>query len=472
MKKIVQFIFAFSAFCMLSCEDLLNTNDDPSRISSGEATIQTLLPSAIRFTSTAVYGSAQFGVQYPQYLVGQSIAQYTPYGFDQLWAPLYNDALPTLQEIIKRAEPSGAFNYSSVAKTLLALNMLNATSIYGGVPYTQANQGTANLNPCYDTMEDLYQIHIIKLLDDAIDDLRKPLSSQPSLRTIQNDYIYGGDTIKWRKAARAIRARYYLHLSNRTPSLLPKAAEEAQKAFTSNADDLQLAYEELNPSPWFTLGNAANKTLQPSSYIVNLLNGTGYFLGVNDPRLPIYMTISGTNPNYVGLTPGEPIGPTQPANVNATIANWHFRAVAPIQFITYAEVQFIVAEALFDTNRTASYQAYLNGIEASMLKVGVPAATISTFLSNAEIGVGSANLTLADILLQKYIALYLQIEAWTDMRRYQYDPAVFVGIQKPLNNQIPGNPWIQRSNIADSEPGVNTCLPPKFDQGVPLWLFE
>jgi hypothetical protein len=79
---------------------------------------------------------------------------------------------------------------------------------------------------------------------------------------------------------------------------------------------------------------------------------------------------------------------------------------------------------------------------------------------------------MADIMLQKYLALYLQIETWTDMRRYQYDPTVYVGIEKPINNQIPGEPWIQRSKLADNEPGVNTCIPEVPHQGVPLWLFE
>jgi hypothetical protein len=470
MKKYQIIITVFSLLCFGSCDSLLDVNVDPSRISGDEATLPTLLPSAIRFTSTAVYGTAQYGAQYPQYMSGQAISQYTPYGFDQLWNPLYTDAIPTLLDLIERGEASSAFNYSGIGKTLLALNLMNATDIFGDVPYTSANQGTENLNPCYDNMEDLYDTHIIGLIDEAIADFAKPLPVGSPLATVQNDYIYAGNIAKWTRAAHAVKARYYLHLSAKDATLLDDAAAEAQLAFIDNSEDLQLVYEDLNQNPWFGfLGNATAKIMQPSAFLVNLMNGTGYYAGVSDPRLPIYMTKPAAAPAYIGLRAGATYN-TEGANVNATITNWHFRAIAPIQFVTYAEMQFIIAEALYNTNRPESYAAYNRGVAASLAKVGV--ADPTPYLTNPEIAVGETNLAMADIMLQKYLALYLQIETWTDMRRYQYDPTVYVGIEKPINNQIPGEPWIQRSKLADNEPGVNTCIPEVPHQGVPLWLFE
>jgi hypothetical protein len=68
--------------------------------------------------------------------------------------------------------------------------------------------------------------------------------------------------------------------------------------------------------------------------------------------------------------------------------------------------------------------------------------------------------------------MYLQMETWTDMRRYQYAPNVYLGLQKPIDILLPGSLWIQRSNVADDEPGVNTCLPQFESQGSVLWLFQ
>src|SRR5690606_41147911 len=76
------------------------------------------------------------------------------------------------------------------------------------------------------------------------------------------------DALPILKAAHAIRARYFLHLSNRQPELLNNAVQEAEASFTSVEDDLQLIYEEQNPNPWFGfVGNATNKIMRPSSYL-------------------------------------------------------------------------------------------------------------------------------------------------------------------------------------------------------------
>lgn len=471
-RYIYHTLFITGLFFATSCENMLDVNDDPARVGSEDATLSTLLPSAIRFAAETQYGSAQYGIQYPQYLAGQAISQYTPYGFDQLWAPFYTDALPTLQDIITRAEEVGAYNYSGIAKTLLALNLMTATDIYGQVPYSQANQGTDNLYPCYDTMEELYQEHIITLLDEAIEDLQSPLPELEIYQEVQNDYIYNGNLEQWLKAAYAIRARYFLHLSNKQPDLLSTAVQEAEKAFDSNEDDLQLIYEEQNANPWFGfVGNATTKIMRPSSYLVDLLAGRVYF-EVEDPRLSVYVEKTGNGDEFQGIVPGELTGGSLVGNVDLTKDTWHTRNEAPIQFITYAEIKFILAEGLLTTDPTAAYEAYLNGIEASMRKVGIAEPDIAAFVSNPEIAVGADNLTISDIMLQKYIALFLQMETWTDMRRYQYDPQVYVGLEKPIEIQLPGDPWIQRSNIADEEPGVNTCLPEVPTQDVPLWLFE
>lgn len=455
-----------------SCDNLLDINVDPGRISSEQVTVQNLLPAAIRFTANVQFGASQFGAQYPQYLGGQAISQYTPYGFDQLWRPLYTDALPSLQEIIVRAEAQGAFNYSGIAKVMLAMNMLTASAIYGDLPYTQANQGTALLNPCYDKMQDLYQIHIPQLINSAIEDLQRPLPDLPTLRTVRNDYIYNGNLESWRRAAFALRARYNLQMSVKNQSLLAAAAADVDRAFTGPTQDLDLIYEANIQNPWWSfLGNPVNKTQQPTSYITNMMNGTSQYPGLMDPRLPLFM--SSTNPNlFNGVVPGRLVGDDPTVNVNLTANTWHSRNIAPLQMLTFAEAQFIKAEALFNSNRTASYEAYLNGIRGSMTKHGVAMDAINTYVANPQISKGAANLQLKDIMLQKYIALYLQIETWNDMRRYQYNTAVYPGLAKPVINQIPGGPWIQRSNIADDEPGTNTCIPVIPNQGVKLWLFD
>ncbi len=483
MKDVRIYLFAILLLALPACRSELDINQDPGRLNSDQVTLPTLLPSAQQFTANCYFGAAQYGAQYPQYLAGQAISNYTPYGFDQLWRPLYTDALPTLQDMIRRGEAQEAYNYSGVARILLGLDMLLAASIYGDLPYSQANQGTSNLYPCYDAQQELYETHIISLFDEGLADLAKPPSPNPTLRTLANDYVYGrfqaaGQQLpKWVRAGNGAKARYYLHLTKKNPAYYNQAIEFASKALTSNADDLEVPFTATgtnviqNPS-WFSfLGSATSRIMRPSSYLVNLMNGTGQYPGLADPRLPLYAD-RGTATSYVGVTPGAVVA--QPgATVNLTTNTWHARADAPIQILTYPEIKFILAESYFQTgNRTEAYNNYLAGIRASMEKLGVAEAQIAAYLAAPQVGKGAEALQLSDIMLQKYLALYLQMETWTDMRRYQYDPSVYLGLQKPVDIQLPGSPWIQRSNVADDEPGVNTCLPQFESQGSVLWLFQ
>jgi hypothetical protein len=74
-------------------------------------------------------------------------------------------------------------------------------------------------------------------------------------------------------------------------------------------------------------------------------------------------------------------------------------------------------------------------------------------------------------MIQKYIAMYLQLETWTDMRRYDYDPAVYKNITQPVLNRLNGQ-WVQRGNYPDNEPGRNTSLPAVGNQAEKMWLFQ
>jgi hypothetical protein len=83
------------------------------------------------------------------------------------------------------------------------------------------------------------------------------------------------------------------------------------------------------------------------------------------------------------------------------------------------------------------------GIRYHMNRLGVPAEEIEAYLINPDVVPGSANVTLADVMREKYIAMYLQPEQWTDLRRYGYSndenniqyngEVVYHGLRRPHN---------------------------------------
>lgn len=476
-----------SCALLASCKKALDINTDPNKLSPAQATVNNLLPSGEQYLSSAFYGAADYGIFYTQYLAGNAsyaanIDSYNPYGFDELWGAAYLSAMPNYHDIITRADASGAYQYAGIARLMMALTLMQSTDIWGDVPYKEAFQGTANVSPHYDTMQDVYNTSLLDLLNKAIDNLNQPIPTLASLKVGTTDLIYAGDITKWKKAAYAARARYYLHLGSKTPADWQLAINDVGNAFTdaTGAGDLQLKYNTTQQNPWFTgISNvsAASRYARPSNYLVNLMNGdalNGIFPGLFDPRLPKIVD-NGGKATYVG----RPVG-TQDNEAGANLANsditsntYYGQNVSPLPIITYAETQFIMAEAYFKmSNKPDAYTAYLNGIKGNMTKLGVSAADMNTYVNNPLISKGAANLTLSDIMLQKYIALFLQMETWTDMRRYQYDDTIYKGLTKPLHNNLPGAPWVQRGNYSNSEFGVNPNVPKNADQTTKLWLFN
>jgi hypothetical protein len=108
---------------------------------------------------------------------------------------------------------------------------------------------------------------------------------------------------------------------------------------------------------------------------------------------------------------------------------------AKVPAMTYAELQFIKAEAAYRRgDRATALTAYRNGVsahidfvnarnlDASQTPTQITATEKAAFLASPEIIPSAGALTLTHIMSQKYIALWMwgHNELWMDMRRYHY----------------------------------------------------
>ena len=182
--------------------------------------------------------------------------------------------------------------------------------------------------------------------------------------------------------------------------------------------------------------NTGNLSITFGSYYINHLNGT--ISGVLDPRLSIITTVPDTEVQ-TGGTSYDPDAPE--SNVEFEEGGWYSQFDSPIELVTFAEVKFIEAEAALATGDTPrAYQAYLDGITANMDKLGVDADSRDTYLANPAIAVGEGALAMNHIMREKYVALFLNPEAWVDMRRLHYDTNIYAGFVTPdtdIYGQLP-----------------------------------
>ena len=238
------------------------------------------------------------------------------------------------------------------------------------------------------------------------------------------------------------------------------------KSLASNADNALITYNGTVSADTNFNGPGRNNyaNFRQTDFMVRLMDGT-VFAGARDPRMGRILApsigLSETAPasaaapdptkytfvgNPLNVTASTTAGPSRIPNLWGTFVagtattpgRYIFRDKANFPLMTYAEIQFIKAEAAFiKGDKTMALDAYKKGIAASIEFVNantiastvypvtttITAAESSAFLTNVNVVPAEANLTISHIILQKYISLFGfgDLEAWTDMRKYKYD---------------------------------------------------
>jgi hypothetical protein len=322
----------------------------------------------------------------------------------------------------------------------------------------------------YDTEQYAYQ-EVDSLLNEAIKNLSRTDGAVDQTYLAKGDNLYGGDRTKWLKYAYGLRAISKNHFSNKSTYDPQTVIKYVDSSFTSNADDALFTYPEKDPlfQDYNFLGQSRGNfpSYRQTNFVLNLMNGTDF--GVVDPRLTRLLAPS-PDGQYRGTDPNNPLGgaftaTTVPDNFygwpgttrpTPNSGRYVFDDKAKVPNMTYAELQFVKAEAAFRMgDKATALAAYTNGISAHIDFVNarvaengdtaehqITAAQKAAFLSNPAIVPAAGNLTLTQIMTQKYIALWGWgfNEAWMDMRRFHYtdlDPAtgqqVYVGFSFPTN---------------------------------------
>jgi hypothetical protein len=141
-----------------------------------------------------------------------------------------------------------------------------------------------------------------------------------------------------------------------------------------------------------------------------------------DPRLPVYAQ-ENDNGEYRGVAPGiaEPTINGFDFKNTSQIGEYFLEADAPAVFMDYAELNFLLAEAVVQGYISGDAQSYYEaGIGASFDTYGLAPGS---YLTNDGVE-WSEDDAIEQIFVQKWLALYGQgFEAWTEWRRsLNYNP--------------------------------------------------
>ncbi|OSZ73857.1 SusD/RagB family nutrient-binding outer membrane lipoprotein [Chitinophagaceae bacterium IBVUCB2] len=467
-RKYLFILVVMIVFSLQSCrKDYFDLNDNPNQVTT--PSLPSLLSTATHKTGINSYNAGSTVAPYVQYLANPSASAssdiYQIVDYSGTWDAFYY-AMADIWDMRNLAIKLGSSEYLGVANVLLSYHINLVSDLWGNAPYSDAFG--KSLTPKYDTHQDLYNT-ALTLLNEGIVELAKTNATIKLAPT--SDLIHGGVLTRWIKTAQALKARMLIKVS-KLPSYNAAAVLTAiDNAYTSNSDDAGMAAFQLRNNWAQVARNNASLTLSGwlSEQLVDHLNGVTY--GIFDPRIRKI-----TDPNPVtthGLWKGTVNGAGNRPPGNNTVKDENYVAisspwtsdVAPLLIVTYAELKFIEAEAALVSNPGRAYTAYLAGINANMDKLQVPAADAERVAYLAAVSVGSANLTKDMIFREKYVATYLNAEAWNDARRYNYaykDFGLPVGAVLPTFIRRLEYPTLERS-----ENGAN--VPPVASLADKLW---
>lgn len=423
MKKqsvYIVLVFAMATGLFQSCsKEYFDLNDNPNLVT--QPAIALLLTTATHKTGINSYNVGSAISSYVQYTANPSASAssdiYQEVDLTGTWDALYL-AMADITDLKTLAVEQSSSEYLGVANTLLAYNLNLVADLWGSAPWSEAFRND-NFTPKYDGQEEVYQ-SAMTLLDSAIVQLTR--TDAVIKLDGARDFIHAGSRPRWLQTAYALKARMLIKISKTPAYNAANVLTALGASYKSNADDAGMG-SFFTRNPWAQVSvNNIGLTLGGwlSEQFIDHLNGKTY--GIFDPRLRKISrpTVSGT---YIGTVNGA--GNRPPGNNTVKDENYIDTASpwttdkAPVFLVTYAEIKFIEAEAALATDPARAYAAYLAGINANMDKLQVPAGAEKTAYL-AGVSVGSGALTKDMIFREKYVATYLNPEAWNDARRYNY----------------------------------------------------
>jgi hypothetical protein len=474
MRKIKAILFA-GAFALAApaCDNYLDVNTNPN--APEEVAANLYLPPMIHWMVTSPQFDGRFTGRYTQEwtLPGTALSTWDRMGYDassdngaQQWRDVYWSLGKNLVDMNNKAQAEQRWDLLGVGLILKAWGWQVTTDLHGEIIVKEAIDASKFFFN-YDSQQYAYD-EVKRLLDSAIVLLARTDGAVDQAFLARGDRVYGGDRAKWTKLAYGMRALWGNHYSNKASYNAANVIADVDRSFASNADDFLLTYPNTNNDDTNFWGRQRDNitNYRQTQFIVGLMDGSR-FGGTVDPRLTRVLSPApdgqyrGLDINVVGgglaanLTPNNFHGYVGIGGAGLP-GRYLFDNKAKIPLMTYAQLQFIKAEAALKSgNRALALTAYTNGISASIDFVNarnndnsqsptqISATEKAAFLASPNIVPTAANLTLSHIMSQKTIAQFGwgHNELWMDMRRYHYtdvDPQtptiqIFRGFTPPTN---------------------------------------
>ena len=405
--------------------------------------------------------------------------------YENYYLHIFNNTRRNITNLEKQSKPGLA----ATMRIVQAVGTMQATDAYGPLAYSSIINAESETTYRFDSQQKLYE-QMLDDLDKAIVDL-KAMSDEEKLSLATYDTWGGGDPAIWVQIANTMKLRIALRLSKRESEMAADGYDLKAIATAAAANTLAVSGKDIvikdqsnelkRMFEWQDCGMNAN--------LVTLM------VGMNDPRLPLYMTknadeiknekgeVTPKNSVYCGIRYAS--GMAQKGSNGSygyKMSQWVGSYNTPLPIFKAAEAYFLLAEAKLRWNigGTSVKDLYEQGIRLSIKNElaykgsfagieNISDADIDTYINgttgqadyvdpgNSEHNCAAVNTLgvkwddaaskedqLARIQTQKYIALFpLSNEGWAEQRRTGY-PKFFVALVNKSNGAVDTQEGVRR----------------------------
>jgi hypothetical protein len=459
MKNIKYIALSLLLIFSVGCEKVVvGINDNPNEISSDSFEAGVLLLKGIELANISVQAGHQTrisgmwtGQTKGLILLYKSLAEYniSAEESNNIWQNAYQGVVKQARLLRQQTAASPkAKQYSGITKVLEANTLGTMASLFGDIPYTEIAKDDV-ADPKFDSQKLVFaQLQI--LLDEAIADL----GAAPNT-AIPEDLMFAGNTTKWIKVARTLKARLYMYTRE-----YEKAYQEASLGVLATTDALVFTPPAL--------GNGS----QNLNY--KMINQRGGYWGFTGSYLDVLL---GTKRNNKKTSENARLAYFRFDGASATNNKGIAAVNTPMTIVGYEETLLILAETAVRAGKTAEgitqlnkLRAYLAGGKAFIKLNAADALKYDAYeladfekggMENLD-GIATDRALLREIIEERYVSGFTGILAFDDLRRLgsrEKDIAVLPPYNSATIKQYP-----QRFIVAQSELSANQNAP--VDAGI------
>lgn len=376
--KIACFFVTIAAISMASCsDDLVELNKNPNAIAD--------LPIGLQLTQVQLNAAGQqyemrrtalgWGAASIQQIADINIAtnllpgdkyidfiDYSYAMFDQYYV---NEAKDLIDYVTRTVEDPEAINYHAIGRIMKVISFHKVTDYYGDAPYSEAGLGYLSNNwfPTYDRQQDIYA-DMLKELEAAATQLNASAENPGN-----QDVIYQGNLARWKKLSYSMMLRLGLRMSKVDPAASESWVKKAIAGgvMTELNDLAKIEHEQGVVESPIGYSFELDKNIRLSHTFVSWMQSR------NDPRLDILSWVESGGPhkglpNGLDPTSFADLGPGENKLIDySQISKDLIHRNSPSMLITYAEVEFMLAEAAIRGWYTGDAQEHYNkGVRAAM----------------------------------------------------------------------------------------------------------